>query len=433
MKCCSGVWLSKEGCLGILGTFILRNHAHSQITIAMLPLRRSPKLSQLKFINARSSSTFLPSRFLCANKPRSLTPHIRPTSLTPHLRPSALTPFRRTAATLVQADDGVSTGLPPASYSPPTTGLISLLPASWVPYAELTRMDKPTGTIYLLLPCLWSTVMAASMVTPVAPISSVLYMSTLFATGAFVMRGAGCTINDLWDRNIDNKVTRTRFRPLARRAVTPTNAVLFTGAQLLTGLAILVQFPVGVIYAAIPSLVVITAYPAMKRYTNYPQVVLGLSFGWGAMLGFPAMGLSLLDPTVAATAACLYASNVAWTVLYDTVYAHQDIKDDKRIGVKSTAVTHEGGTRRFLTALGVVQISLLTGAGLISGMGPAFFVGSCGGAAAGLGWMIRRANFKKVEDCWVWFKWCAWVVGGVAIGGGLVGEYAVQRDRKSVV
>ena len=187
------------------------------------------------------------------------------------------------------------------------------------------------------------------------------------------------------------------------------------------------QFPTEVIFSTIPSLIVVTAYPAMKRYTNYPQVVLGMAFSWGAMLGFPALGLSLLDPAVAAAAACLYASNVAWTVLYDTVYAHQDIKDDKRVGVKSTAIANEGRTRKFLSVMGAVQLSLLAGAGLVSGMGPAYFIGSCGGTALLTAWMIKRADFKNAENCWWWFKWCSWAVGGVAIGGGLAAEYVLRK------
>ncbi|CCX30450.1 UbiA prenyltransferase family-domain-containing protein [Pyronema domesticum] len=381
----------------------------------MLLFRRPTQLT--KSIGTRSLSS------QCLTKLRPLV-H-RSTSLS-FRRPTALAIYRA-AATLTPANGADSSPKTPDVYTLPTTGFISWLPKSWLPYAELTRLDKPTGTIYLLLPCLWSTVMAASLTTPIAPVSSVLYTSFLFTTGAFIMRGAGCTINDLWDRNIDPKVTRTKFRPLARRAVTPQNAFLFAGAQCLTGLGLLVQFPVEVIFTAIPSMLVVCTYPAMKRFTNYPQVVLGTAFSWGALLGFPAMGLSLLDPVIGATAACLYASNVAWTVLYDTVYAHQDIKDDKKAGVKSTAIANEGRTRIFLSALGVVQIGLLAGAGVISGMGPAYFVGSCGGTAVGLGWMIARANFKKVGDCWWWFKWCAWSVGGVAIGGGLVAEYAVRK------
>lgn len=241
------------------------------------------------------------------------------------------------------------------------------------------------------------------------------------------MRGAGCAINDLWDRNIDPKVTRTKFRPIARGAITPTSALAFTATQLLAGLAVLVQFPMEAIAYGIPSLVLVASYPLMKRITHYPQFVLGLSFSWGALLGFPALGLSLSDPTVLATAGLLYGSNVAWTVLYDTIYAHQDVADDIKAGVKSIAVKHESHTKYLMSALGVVQIGLLAGAGLVSGCGPIFYVVSCGGAAGGLGYMIRKANLKDVKECWAWFKWCAWVVGGVAVGGGLFGEYLAVR------
>jgi len=390
-----------------------------------------PRLQLSCLQSARARGPPIPhSHIHVSGQWRHTTPCLRHTAPTPpHLWLAALTSHRK-LSTLVR-NDGASSqnshSLPPAVYNPPATGILSLLPASWVPYAELTRIDKPTGTVYLLLPTLWSTLMAASLTAPAAPVSSVLYTGFLFTSGALVMRGAGCTINDLWDRNIDGKVARTRLRPLARRAVTPRNAILFTGAQLLAGLAVLVQFPAEVIVSAIPSLLVVTSYPAMKRYTDYPQVVLGLAFSWGAMLGFPALGLSLLEPTVAAAAACLYASNVAWTVLYDTVYAHQDIRDDKRAGVRSTAIANEGRTRTFLGGMGALQVSLLAAAGCISGMGPAYFVGSCGGTALLTAWMVARADIGKVEDCWWWFKWCSWTVGGVAIGGGLAVEYALRK------
>ncbi|TGZ84248.1 4-hydroxybenzoate polyprenyl transferase, partial [Ascodesmis nigricans] len=308
-------------------------------------------------------------------------------------------------------------------YTPPTTGILSRLPKSWVPYAELVRLDKPTGTYYLLLPCIWSTLLASSL-TLASPLS-VLGTCFLFTGGAFIMRGAGCAINDIWDRRIDPLVTRTKFRPLARGAISTKSAVVFTGTQLLAGLGLLANFPTEVFYVAMPSMLVVTAYPAMKRYTNYPQVVLGAAFSWGALLGFPAMGVSLLEPTTAVTAGCLYLSNVAWTVLYDTIYAQQDLKDDLKAGVKSTAVAWgDGGkARAVLAGLGVTQLGLLTAAGVASGMGPCFFVGSVGGAALGTAWMIKKVRFGVVEDCWGWFKWCAWAVGGVAIGGGLAGEY----------
>ncbi|KAK4455066.1 UbiA prenyltransferase family-domain-containing protein [Podospora aff. communis PSN243] len=323
---------------------------------------------------------------------------------------------------------------PPAPvYTPPTTGLLSLLPASWVPYAELIRLDKPTGSYYLYFPCLFSTLLAAPMATPISSPSSVLGMSLLFLSGAVIMRGAGCTINDLWDRNLDPHVARTKLRPIARRAITPFQGVVFTGAQLLAGLGILLQFPLDCFFYATPSLLLVATYPLAKRVTYYPQFVLGLTFSWGAIMGFPALGVDLLANGAALTAAgLLYASNVAWTVLYDMIYAHMDIKDDAKAGIKSIALKHDADTKKVLTGLAITQVALLAGAGVASGAGPAFFIGSCGGALVTLGVMIKRVNLKSVKDCWWWFCNGCWLTGGV-ISLGLGADYLVQyaqRDDK---
>lgn len=311
-------------------------------------------------------------------------------------------------------------------YSPPTTGLLSHLPSSIVPYAELIRLDKPTGTYYLFFPCLFSTLIAAPLAAPMAAPLTIVGTSALFLTGALVMRGAGCTINDLWDRNLDPHVARTRLRPIARGAVSPQAAIIFTGAQLLTGLAVLVQFPTACLFYGIPSLLLVTTYPLAKRVTYYPQFVLGLTFSWGAMMGFPALGVDLLSNHAALTAAsCLYASNVAWTVLYDMIYAHMDIKDDVKAGIKSIALAHEQNTKVVLTGLAAVQVSLLATAGAAVGAGPIFFVGSCGSAIVTLGAMIWKVNLKSVANCWWWFRNGAWLTGGgIAIGMG--GEYLAQ-------
>jgi 4-hydroxybenzoate polyprenyltransferase len=154
-------------------------------------------------------------------------------------------------------------------YSPPKTGFLSLLPASWVPYAELTRIDKPTGAYYLFFPCLFSTLMAAPMVIPMASPASILGTSLLFLSGAVIMRGAGCTINDLWDRNLDPHVARTRLRPIARGAITPFQGVVFTGAQLLAGLGILLQFPLECFFYATPSLLFVALYPLATRSLSW--------------------------------------------------------------------------------------------------------------------------------------------------------------------
>lgn len=314
----------------------------------------------------------------------------------------------------------------PAPYSPPTTGLLSYLPSSWVPYAELIRLDKPVGTNYLFFPCMFSTILAAPLTTPITPVSTVVGTCLLFYSGAIIMRGAGCTVNDLWDRNLDPHVARTRLRPIARGAITPYQAIPFLGAQLFAGLAILLQFPWQCFFYATPSLIFVTIYPLAKRVTNYPQFVLGLTFSWGAMMGFPALGIDLLSNMPAlVSAACLYGSCVAWTLVYDMIYAYQDIKDDVKAGIKSIALAQQSNGKKFLSVVAGVQVALLAGSGMAIGAGPVFFGGACGGAAVTLGYMIKKVNLSSVADCWAWFRRGAWFTGG-AISLGLAGEYAAH-------
>lgn len=287
------------------------------------------------------------------------------------------------------------------SYVPPSTGLLSHLPASFVPYAELVRLDKPTGTYYLFFPCLFSTLLAAPLCDPMPPPSAIVGTSLLFLTGALIMRGAGCAINDLWDRNLDPYVSRTRLRPIARGALSPQSAIIFTGVQLLTGLAVLLQFPTQCLYYGVPSLLLVATYPLAKRVTYYPQFVLGLTFSWGAIMGFSALGIDLISNSTALTsAALLYSSCVAWTVLYDMIYAHMDIKDDVKAGIKSIALAHETNTKAVLTGLAVTQVGLLAAAGVAIGASPVFFAGSCGSAVASLGLMIWKVDLKSVASCW---------------------------------
>jgi len=314
----------------------------------------------------------------------------------------------------------------PAAYSPPTTGLLSHLPSSWVPYAELIRLDKPVGTNYLFFPCMFSTILAAPLTSPITPISTVVGTCLLFYSGAIIMRGAGCTVNDLWDRNLDPHVARTRLRPIARGAITPYQAIPFLGAQLFAGLAILLQFPWQCFFYATPSLIFVAIYPLMKRVTNYPQFVLGLTFSWGAMMGFPALGIDLLSNMPAlVSAACLYGSCVAWTLVYDMIYAYQDIKDDVKAGIKSIALAQQHNAKTFLSTVAGVQVALLAGSGMAIGAGPIYFAGVCGGAASTLGYMIKNVDLANVADCWAWFKRGAWFTGG-AISLGLTGEYAAH-------
>jgi 4-hydroxybenzoate polyprenyltransferase len=385
---------------------------------------RSPVLSKLYQSHGRNRATLVHSR--TRHQP-SLIP-ASPRHFHPSLDKSySVTANCKEGSILTHESDSP----PLKTYQQPKTGLLSILPTSWIPYAELIRLDKPTGTYYLFFPCLFSTLLAAPLAVPIASPLSVLGSSLLFFSGALIMRGAGCTINDLWDRNLDPHVRRTRLRPIARGAVTPFNALAFTGAQLLTGLGILLQFPSQCLFYGIPSLLLVATYPLAKRVTYYPQFVLGLTFSWGAIMGFPALGVDLLQNSAALTAAAfLYTSNIAWTVLYDMIYAHMDIKDDSKAGIKSIALKHDKQTKQVLSGLAVAQIGLLAGAGMAVGAGPVFFVGSCGGAAVTLAIMIKRVNLKSVKDCWWWFVNGCWLTGGV-ISAGLGAEYLVQYSRRA--
>lgn len=213
------------------------------------------------------------------------------------------------------------------------------------------------------------------------------------------MRGAGCTINDLWDRNIDKQVDRTRSRPIASGQVTPFRGLVFLGAQLSIGLGVLTQLNMYSIALGASSLALVVAYPLMKRITYWPQAVLGLTFNWGALLGWSAMTGSANWQVMLP----LYASGLAWTLVYDTIYAHQDKTDDVNAGVKSTALLFADSSRPVLSAFSLGMLGMLTFAGMENGQGMAFYAISVGGAAAHLAWQLRNVDFDSRKSCWDMF------------------------------
>ncbi|ORX62754.1 para-hydroxybenzoate-polyprenyltransferase [Hesseltinella vesiculosa] len=291
---------------------------------------------------------------------------------------------------------------------------IDHLPEKWAPYAFLTRIDKPIGTWLLYWPCAWSISMAAFHEQ--ASVASTAYMLALFGVGAITMRGAGCTINDLWDRDIDDKVERTKVRPIASGAVSPKQAVAFLGGQLAVGLAILTQLNNYSILLGASSLSLVVTYPLMKRITYWPQFVLGMAFNWGALLGWSAMtgglDLSVVGP--------LYAGGIAWTLVYDTIYAHQDKKDDVKIGVKSTALRFGENTNQWLAGFSATFVSMTALSGYMNGQGLPFYLISVLGTAAHLTWQLRTVDYNSPADCWSKFKSNTWT--GAILWSGIVAD-----------
>jgi 4-hydroxybenzoate polyprenyltransferase len=271
----------------------------------------------------------------------------------------------------------------------------TLAPAWTRPYLRLARADRPIGSWLLLLPCWWSAALAA--VAAARPVPNMWHV-VAFAVGAVAMRGAGCTWNDLIDRDIDKLVERTRSRPIPSGQVSPRAAAVFLILQALVGLAVLLtlnRFAIGV---GIASLLVVAVYPFMKRVTWWPQIGLGLAFSWGALMGWAAAFGRLDWPAV-----LLYAGSIAWVIGYDTLYAHQDRDDDALIGVKSTARLFSERTKPMLLGFYAIAVMCLVVAVVLAG---GHLIAICGVAAfaAHLLWQVTRLDIDDPDLCLRLFK-----------------------------
>src|SRR3954453_15657452 len=262
-------------------------------------------------------------------------------------------------------------------------------PGNWVdtaappwarPYLRLSRYDRPIGSWLLLMPCWWSAALASGVAHD---LSRLPLWIVLFFIGAFVMRGAGCTWNDISDRHLDGMVERTRSRPIPAGQVDVKQALVFMVAQALIGLAVLLQFNWFAIATGIASLSIVAIYPFMKRITWWPQTVLGLAFSWGALMGF-AVTLGRFE----AAGIVLYAGSIAWGIGYDTIYAHQDAEDDALIGIKSTARLFGSRTASALMLFYGLAVILIAVALALAGNGFAAWIGLAA-FAAHLVWQIR--------------------------------------------
>jgi 4-hydroxybenzoate polyprenyltransferase len=266
----------------------------------------------------------------------------------------------------------------------------TIAPPVWRPYLRLARADRPIGVWLLLWPCWWSLGLAGS--ASKAPYPDPWYMA-LFAIGAIVMRSAGCTWNDIIDREYDSRVARTKSRPIASGLISVRAAIIFMVTLSLIGLAVLLQFNVFTILLGIASLCVVATYPFMKRFTYWPQAVLGLAFSWGALMGWAAVLGEVSLPPLA-----LYVGAVFWTIGYDTIYAHQDKEDDALLGLKSTALKFGESTKRWLTLFYGIALACIILAGILAGTGAVFLVGMALGAAH-LFWQVASLDVSNARNC----------------------------------
>ncbi len=259
-------------------------------------------------------------------------------------------------------------------------------PAGARPYIRLARLDRPIGTWLLLFPGWWGVALAADGWPD-------WRLILLFAIGAVAMRGAGCTLNDIADREFDAQVARTRTRPIPSGAVTVPQAAIFRALELAIGAAVLFTLPRTAILLGILVLALIATYPFMKRVTYWPQFFLGLNFNWGALLGWAAARDDLAWPAV-----LLYVGGICWTLGYDTIYAHQDKEDDALIGVKSSALALGRRTRPFLFLFYSGAVALWAAAGAADGLGLTFFA-ALAFVAVQLFWQAARVDIDDPADC----------------------------------
>jgi 4-hydroxybenzoate polyprenyltransferase len=289
------------------------------------------------------------------------------------------------------------------------------LPPAALPYAQLMRLDRPIGWWLLLLPCWWGLALAVGRSTPQW---LHLWHAFLFFAGAVVMRGAGCVLNDIFDRHIDAQVARTRSRPLPSGRVSLRPAVVFLFVLLMIGLVVLLQFNRQTIIIGLLSLLIVAFYPVMKRITYWPQLMLGIAFNWGALLGWTAVAGQLDAPALV-----LYAAGILWTLAYDTIYAHQDKLDDALIGVKSTALKFGEKTQFWLQAFFGGALALIAVSFWLVPVHPIAFVGLIA-AAAHAAWQLQKFNGNDADLCLKLFK--SNRTFGLLVLAGLILDIVVQ-------
>ncbi|EXV01932.1 4-hydroxybenzoate polyprenyltransferase domain protein [Metarhizium robertsii] len=296
---------------------------------------------------------------------------------------------------------------------------VGKLPPSWIPFIQLARLSPPAGVFLVLFPHLYG-IMHASILQQ-ALSAQTIRTGMLVSVGSLFLSNAIHGWNDLVDAPIDKLVTRTKNRPIVRGAISPRAAFTFTASQALIGSTLLLFLPGLTAVTAIPSIFANVYYPFSKRHTYFTQFILGLSLAWGVNIGTIAIRCVPWEEKFLAPTACLFAALVLWTVIYDTIYAFQDVQDDMNIGVKSTAVLFRQSAKIFLWSCLSLMVSFLSIYGQILGLGLGYYGLAVGGCAALLAVMITKVNLQASPSCWWWFRYGFWLPGGF-IAGGLVSQ-----------
>ena len=285
----------------------------------------------------------------------------------------------------------MSNNTPPLHTDIKAHGWWQRLPVEWHPFIYLARLDRPIGWWLLLLPGWWSISLGAPS------LNIMLWMMVLFLIGAIVTRAAGCIINDMWDRRLDQLIVRTSARPLAAGTISMTQAAVFLLALGLIGLFVLTQLPRIAIYIGLAAIPLVVLYPLAKRVTWFPQFVLGVTFSWGVLLGWAAVTASLPPFPII----LIYAGSVFWVFGYDTIYAIQDMEDDRTVGIKSSALAFDSRIRLGTGTAYAIAIGLIaTGLFMLKHYGfPPVMLGWVGlaGMAINLGMQIYTIRIDNAE------------------------------------
>ncbi|KAL1980166.1 hypothetical protein VTN96DRAFT_4597 [Rasamsonia emersonii] len=395
----------------------------TRFAIAPQGLRKAGSLTQTRVLYHALSSQRPAAQLALAKAPsQSLVTRPAPTTAlipTPQTLSQPGLQIQRWQSTTTSASDY-------PVWQPQTKGILSVLPPSWVPYAELMRIEKPGGLYGFYFPYLIGLSYAACIAQPVISPAFLASTSAAFLVWNVFLRGAACVINDNFDREFDRQVARCQLRPIARGAVTPLQGHVFYWALTAIGAGLVSQFPHATqcFWHAIPIHALVSLYPLAKRWTDFPQVVLSIPLSWAVFMSCSALGVepfTMQDTALALATTSLAASQAVWIVIFDYVNACQDTVDDIKAGVRSMAVRYRD-TFAFISVLGTAQVGLLVAAGWLAGLSPVYYTVACGGNALWLAIMAKTVNRAKPHISAWWFAWGSLIVGGTTVAG-LLAEY----------